>query len=80
MIEGVDTYDLLGGLTSKPILKVIVKFEGGEPPSEVQGPALLHFEAELRQLSGLDIRVFKERMGDDSKLRIMMTPTQREAL
>jgi hypothetical protein len=59
-------------------LSVVVKFaEGG--PSEAQGPALLEFEKNLRK-SGLDIRVFKERMGDDSKLRIMMTPAQREAL
>lgn len=59
-------------------LSVVVKFAEGVP-SEAQGPALLEFEKNLRK-TGLDIRVFKERMGDDSKLRIMMTPAQRDAL
>lgn len=59
-------------------LSVVVRFPDGVP-SEAQGPALLEFEKNLRK-TGLDIRVFKERMGDDSKLRIMMTPAQREAL
>ena len=57
---------------------MVVKFADGVP-SETQGPALLEFEKNLRK-TGLDIRVFKERMGDDSKLRIMMTPAQRDAL
>jgi hypothetical protein len=59
-------------------LNVVVKFDEGVP-SEAQGPALLEFEKNLRK-TGLDIRVFKERMGDDSKLRVMMTPAQRDAL
>ena len=60
-------------------LKVVVRFDDGVPP-EAQGMALLAFEKHLRALTGLDCRVFKERMGDDSKLRVMMTPAQREAL
>jgi hypothetical protein len=60
-------------------LNVIVRF-GDQVPSDAQGPALLAFEKMLRQSTGLDCRVFKERMGDDSKLRVMMTPAQREAL
>lgn len=60
-------------------LQVIVKFDE-TIPADVQGPALLAFEKHLRQLSGLDCRVFKERMGDDSKLRIKMTPAERERL
>jgi hypothetical protein len=60
-------------------LHVLVKF-GDEIPSDAQGPALLAFEKMLRQSTGLDCRVFKNRMGDDSKLRIMMTKEQREAL
>lgn len=59
-------------------LNVVVKFDDGVPP-DAQGPALLEFEKNLRK-TGLDIRVFKERMGDDSKLRIMMTPIERERL
>jgi hypothetical protein len=60
-------------------LNVLVRF-GDQIPSEAQGPALMAFEKSLRQSTGLDCRVFKDRMGDDSKLRIMMTPAQREAL
>ena len=60
-------------------LKVTVRFDDGVPP-EAQGVALLSFEKHLRSLTKLDCRVFKERMGDDSKLRVMMTPQQREAL
>lgn len=60
-------------------LHVIVKF-GDQVPSEAQGPALLAFEKALRQSTKLDVRVFKERMGDDSKLRIMMTKEQRDNL
>lgn len=59
-------------------LSVVVKFADAVP-SEAQGPALLEFEKNLRK-TGLDIRVFKERMGDDSKLRIMMTKAERERL
>jgi hypothetical protein len=60
-------------------LHVNVKF-GDEVPSDAQGPALLAFEKNLRALTKLDVRVFKDRMGDDSKLRVMMTKEQREAL
>ena len=59
-------------------ISVTVKFDEGVP-SEAQGPALMEFEKNLRK-TGLDIRVFKERMGDDSKLRIMMTKQERERL
>ena len=76
-LAGVDTYDLLSGL--KPIIKITVRFEP-EPSSEAQAVALLAFERQLRQLTGLDCRVFKERMGDDSKLRVRMTPAEREHL
>ena len=60
-------------------LQAIVQF-GKDVPEPAQGPALLAFEKHLRALTGLDCRVFKERMGDDSKLRIMMTQAQRDAL
>ena len=60
-------------------LNVIVKFAAGISDT-AQGQALLAFEKNLRFLTGQDVRVFKERMGDDSKLRIRMTPAQREAL
>lgn len=45
-----------------------------------QGPALLAFEIMLRNMTGKDVRVVKDLMGDDSKLRRMMTITQREKL
>jgi len=52
----------------------------GRYPSEAQGEALLAFEKHLRQLTGFDVRVFKDKMQDDSKLRIRMTPDERSRL
>lgn len=63
---------------SDPGLQVLVKFPPGIP-LDAQGPALLHFEQELRR-TGLDVRVVKDLMGDDSKLRVKMTPLQRMKL
>lgn len=60
-------------------LHVNVKFGDGVP-SDAQGPALLAFEKNLRFLTKQDVRVFKDRLGDDSRLRVMMTPKQRESL
>jgi len=58
------------------MLKITVTFDAGIP-SDVQGPALLAMEQYCRTMSGLDCRVFKARMGDDSKLRMAMTPGER---
>lgn len=60
-------------------LQVVVKF-GDAVPDGAQGPALLAFERTLRTITGLDVRVFKERMGDDSKRRILMTQAERDRL
>ena len=60
-------------------LQVVVRFPPGVK-SECQGPALLYLEKFLRLLTGQDVRVVKDLMGDDSKLRRMMTIQQREAL
>lgn len=60
-------------------LPVIVHFDEAIPP-EAQGPALLAFEQHLRALTGLDCRVFLEKMADDSKLRRAMTAAERERL
>ncbi len=60
-------------------LPITVKFPDGVPP-EAQGVALLAFERHLRALTGLDCRVFKDKMGDDSRLRVMMTQKQRDNL
>lgn len=67
-----------------PGLHVIVKF-GADIPYMVQAEALLAFEKSLRNISEkhgdrLWIEVFKETKGDDSKLRVLMTPEQRKAL
>lgn len=51
-------------------ITVTVQFDG-EVPSHAQSKAMMDFERELRILSGLDIRVFKDRMEDDSKLRVI---------
>ena len=67
-------------MTDKPLpdLHVLVKFGKGVP-NDVQGPALLAFEKHLRQ-GGLRIEVFTDFKGDDSKLRVMMTPAERAKL
>jgi hypothetical protein len=49
-------------------------------PHDVQGPALLRLELTLRTLTKLDVRAVKDLQGDDSKLRRLMTITQREKL
>jgi len=58
------------------MLTVTVAFDEGVP-SSAQGPALLDLEENLRLATGLDIRVFKAKMGDDSKLRSLLTPEER---
>lgn len=66
-------------MSTPAAVKVTVKFEG--PISHHnQGVALLDFERHLRRLTGLDCRVYKALMGDDSKLRVMMTQRQRDKL
>lgn len=61
-------------------LYVTVKF-GEAVPGDAQGVALLAFEKHLRELCpGKWIEVFKDHMGDDSKLRAAMTPEQRAKL
>jgi hypothetical protein len=61
-------------------LHVVVKF-GSSIPSHTQGSALLEFERTLRRLMpGRWVEVFKDSKGDDSKLRIAMTPEQRAKL
>lgn len=49
-------------------------------PLEVQGPALLAFEKHLRELSQQDVRVYKQKMADDSKLRMAMTSDERNRI
>lgn len=60
-------------------LQVLVTFPDGIP-LDAQGPALLAFEKRLRAGTGLDVRVVKALKGDDSRLRVMMTPVQRAKL
>lgn len=60
-------------------ISVVVKFGEGVAP-EAQGVAMLELEKRLRGITGKDIRVFKDLMGDDSKLRRIMTPAHREKL
>lgn len=61
------------------MLSVTVKFDESVP-SEAQGQALLNFEKNLRELTGQDVRVFKDKMGDDSKIRQRMTIEERNKL
>ena len=52
------------------MIKVTVDFQDGVP-DDIQAKCLFDFEVALRERSGLDARVFKERMRDDSKLRVI---------
>ncbi len=52
-------------------VKVLVRLTDGLP-ADIEAKALFDFELNLRQRSGLDVRVFKDRMSDDSKLRVVM--------
>ena len=58
--------------------EVMVKFGRGIP-GEVQAKMMFDMELALQKL-GHDARVLKETMGDDSKLRILMTPDERDRL
>ena len=60
-------------------LQVVVRFPEGIP-HDAQGRALLLMEKALREMTQQDIRVVKDLMGDDSKLRRFMTIKQRESL
>ena len=60
-------------------LQVVVKFPK-EVPLAAQGHALLLMERELRAITGMDVRVVKDLMGDDSKLRSRMTIEMRQKL
>ena len=59
--------------------QVIIQF-APNIAGEHQAKAMLQFEKWLRQITGQEIEVFKEVMGDDSKLRVMMTPEERMRL
>lgn len=57
---------------------VLVKFGPGIP-GDVQAKLMFDMEVAL-QKRGLDVRVLKETMGDDSKLRVLMTPEERDRI
>lgn len=59
--------------------EVIVKFDTAIGP-RTQGMALMRMEKFLREQTNLDIRVVKDLQGDDSKLRVLMTPEMRAKL
>ena len=52
------------------MVRAIVKFEDGIP-DDIQSKCMFDFEVNLRERSGLDVWVLKERMADDSRLRVI---------
>lgn len=58
------------------MIRVIVRCEDGIP-DDIQAKCLFEFERDLRERSGMDVWVLKERMADDSKLRVI-TDLRRE--
>ena len=61
-----------------PPTHVVVHF-GSAISASAQGEVMLAMEKSLRE-RGIPAEVFKETMGDDSKLRRSMTPEQRAKL
>jgi hypothetical protein len=59
--------------------QVVIQF-GANISGDVQAKAMMQFEKWLRTLTSQDIEVFKEVMGDDSKLRAKMSDQQRAKL
>lgn len=59
------------------MIRVLVRFDDGVP-DDVQAKCLFDFEIALRERSGLDTRVFKDRMQDDSALRIVIDKRRKE--
>jgi hypothetical protein len=53
------------------MIRVVVRCEPGIP-DDIQAKCLFDFEVSLRERSGLDVWVLKDRMQDDSKLRIVV--------
>ena len=60
-------------------IEVVVRFPA-QIPLAVQGSFLLNAEKALRAATSLDVRVVKDLMGDDSRLRVRMTLEQRSKL
>ncbi len=60
------------------VIRCIVKFDEGLP-DDLQAKAMFDFEVYMREQSGMDVRVFKERMADDSKLRVIMDLRRKKA-
>ena len=52
------------------MIRCIVRFDG-DIPADIESKCLFDFERDLRAKSGLDIWVLKDRMQDDSKLRVI---------
>lgn len=55
--------------------EVLIKFGSGIPGA-AQAKVMFDLEVSLRKM-GYEALVFKETMGDDSKLRNLMTPEER---
>ena len=59
--------------------QVIIQF-AANISGDAQAESMLAMERHLRQITGQEIQVFKEAMGDDSRLRASMTAAQRAKL
>ncbi len=59
--------------------QVIIQF-AANISGDAQARSMLAMEKHLREITGQEIQVFKEAMGDDSRLRASMTAAQRAKL
>ena len=59
---------------------ITVRFDGDGLAIDERNALLMAWERLARERTGKDVRVYMHRMGDDSKLRVAMTPEQRAKL
>ena len=52
------------------MIRALIRFDEGIP-DDVQAKCIFDFEVALRNRSGLDVWVLKERMADDSRFRVI---------
>ncbi len=61
-------------------IRITVKFEGESLPIDDRNAILMAIESLAREKTGRDVRIYMDRLGDDSRLRTLMTPAERAKL
>ena len=61
-------------------IRITVKFDGEPLPIDDRNAILMAIESMAREKTGRDVRIYMDRLGDDSRLRVSMTKEQRDKL